>query len=666
MPWTTDDVEEHKRGLSAKKKKQWVEVANSVLRKCMADGGTEETCAASAIRQANGVVKNNEEAMIIHSIQADNYDIRTVEHQGSQHVVVPVIVMREGVHTGSHGALFHPAAELGHFIDAWNGIPITVQHPQRDGMNVSANSPDLIDGVVVGRFYNAEMYEDRVRGEAWIDVGRLQRVSPEALSSIKLKRPLDVSAGVYTDDEMNEGTWNDEEYIGIARNHRPDHVALLPGGTGACSWADGCGIRANEEKGGQENLSEELTINVLRYSGTETAAWSAPSLADFGMDSNWSDMSQADRAKVASHYLIGSASSESFGDLHFPVVGPRSGKLNERALRAVVGGRGAALQGVAAGVKSAARRRAYRLLNSEFNAELEIPNTLAVVKDFAAEGYALIQLDQSQGYREVMMALQAKLDRMDDDMKVHFLQEVYDNYLVYEVRPRSGGEASLYRRNYKVNSDSTVEFEGEPVSVRREVKYVNANERGSELMANKEEKKPCCPEKVTLLVQSENVPWQEADKEWLESLEEATVDKLIDQEKLLAQKADEQPPEETPPAQITKEQAIEVLRDVMNTPEQFFAVLPEEMRDMQIAAYSDYQAKQKAMIKEIMDNSSYTEEQLKAKSRDELQILIKMIPQKVDYSGQAGGGEPQTVDPNDVLLPPGLEVYDEKGVKVNG
>ena len=56
MSWTIADVEKHTKGLSSKRKRQWVEVANSVHAKCMADGGNEATCAASAIRQANGVV----------------------------------------------------------------------------------------------------------------------------------------------------------------------------------------------------------------------------------------------------------------------------------------------------------------------------------------------------------------------------------------------------------------------------------------------------------------------------------------------------------------------------------------------------------------------------------------------------------------------------------
>ena len=63
MPWTTGDVDKHNKGLSDKDKKQWVAVANSVLSKCVEDGGDEGECAASAIKQANGVVNEEAETM---------------------------------------------------------------------------------------------------------------------------------------------------------------------------------------------------------------------------------------------------------------------------------------------------------------------------------------------------------------------------------------------------------------------------------------------------------------------------------------------------------------------------------------------------------------------------------------------------------------------------
>lgn len=51
MPWTVNDVDKHKKGLTTAQKKQWVATANSVLKKCQDEGGSG--CEAKAIRIAN-------------------------------------------------------------------------------------------------------------------------------------------------------------------------------------------------------------------------------------------------------------------------------------------------------------------------------------------------------------------------------------------------------------------------------------------------------------------------------------------------------------------------------------------------------------------------------------------------------------------------------------
>ena len=59
MPWTTANVDHHKRGLSPAQKRRWVAVANAVLRRCQKRkaepaGG----CDALAIRVANAAMKS--------------------------------------------------------------------------------------------------------------------------------------------------------------------------------------------------------------------------------------------------------------------------------------------------------------------------------------------------------------------------------------------------------------------------------------------------------------------------------------------------------------------------------------------------------------------------------------------------------------------------------
>jgi hypothetical protein len=55
MPWTVDQVDEHKAGLTPEQKKTWVAVANDALTRCEEAGGDQ--CDVSAIRQADAVVE---------------------------------------------------------------------------------------------------------------------------------------------------------------------------------------------------------------------------------------------------------------------------------------------------------------------------------------------------------------------------------------------------------------------------------------------------------------------------------------------------------------------------------------------------------------------------------------------------------------------------------
>jgi len=269
MPWTIADVDKHKKGLTDAQKRRWVSIANSVRIKCLEEGKKEAYCDASAIRQANATVNNNNGRYGVFSINKnENYEIREEQHEGRKHIVVPVVMMVEGVHHGSHGALLHPADELGRFPEAWNGIPVVINHPEREGMNVSANSPSVLEEEKVGRVFNAYMENDKLKAEVWIDVEKLSEKSPATLELIQLGDPLDVSVGVFTEEEEQQGTWNNEQYTAIARNHRPDHLALLPGGTGACSWNDGCGIRTNQ-KGGNKLKKEESDFKTMKQECVE-------------------------------------------------------------------------------------------------------------------------------------------------------------------------------------------------------------------------------------------------------------------------------------------------------------------------------------------------------------------------------------------------------------
>ena len=254
MPWTVADVDKHKKGLTDKGKAQWCRIANSVLSRCMAKGMSEADCAASAIKQANGVVNANAVDTgyagyaTYTNKQTLSYEPKFTVHQDKAHLIVPVVMMVEGVHKGNLGAIYHKIEELGKVPASWNGIPVVVRHPEEDGVAISANSPDIIDQMIVGRVYNTNVDGDKLKAEVWFDEEKLNNICVQTLKDINSSKEVEVSLGMFADYEETEGEWHGEKYIAVAHNHRPDHLAILPDQVGACSCADGCGIGANVDQ----------------------------------------------------------------------------------------------------------------------------------------------------------------------------------------------------------------------------------------------------------------------------------------------------------------------------------------------------------------------------------------------------------------------------------
>lgn len=177
------------------------------------------------------------------------YTVRQETYQEKEYLVVPVTMMTEGVRSGSHGPVLHLAEELGKIPASWDGIPVTIGHPYVDGQYVSANSPEVLEDWAVGQIFNTEMAGTALKAEAWLEKERLLSISPEVHQSIIDNKIMEVSIGVFSEEEETEGTFDGINYHAIARNHRPNHLALLPDEVGACSIVDGCGIRVNKEGG---------------------------------------------------------------------------------------------------------------------------------------------------------------------------------------------------------------------------------------------------------------------------------------------------------------------------------------------------------------------------------------------------------------------------------
>jgi len=171
--------------------------------------------------------------------------VRHTVHEGKDTLVVPVVMIVEGV---LNGALL-TQYEFGKYPESWNGIPVPVLHPEDRGEPISANKPDVIERIV-GRIFNTWVDNGKLKAEVWIDVEKAKRMGHgQMMEALESGQTVEVSTGYFSEDRAMVGEYNGKEYMSQHINIRPDHLALLPGQIGACSVADGCGTRVNSDKG---------------------------------------------------------------------------------------------------------------------------------------------------------------------------------------------------------------------------------------------------------------------------------------------------------------------------------------------------------------------------------------------------------------------------------
>ncbi len=190
--------------------------------------------------------------------------------EGRPHTVVPMVMITQGVFNGSNGPLFYTEEELSKTPQAWDHKPIVVYHPQdTTGDGISACQPSVINNQKVGIMLNTKWVGKGLKlvSEAWIENSKADTVDPRILQAVQSKEVMEVSTGLFVDKELNEGEYNGREYTGIARNLRPDHLALLPDQIGACSVQDGAGLLRNAAKKDSSGKLAQKVTNLIKELG---------------------------------------------------------------------------------------------------------------------------------------------------------------------------------------------------------------------------------------------------------------------------------------------------------------------------------------------------------------------------------------------------------------
>ncbi len=119
MPWTYEDAVKHsKEANTEKKQKQWAAVANSVLERCVSNGGDQKTCEGKAISQASGVIKKLSDVSTNFYYLTDISDIKFLEEGDKKSAWIEIF--REGVWTHpKHGVIEGTQKLFGDFINNW-------------------------------------------------------------------------------------------------------------------------------------------------------------------------------------------------------------------------------------------------------------------------------------------------------------------------------------------------------------------------------------------------------------------------------------------------------------------------------------------------------------------------------------------------------------------
>jgi len=164
--------------------------------------------------------------------------------EGRDHLVVPAVMLTEGVFNGSDGPIYYPKKVLADDPLSWNHMPVVVYHPEQNGQNVSARDQMVLNSQKIGVLLNTAFDPDttKLKTEAWLDVERTNKIDPRIIDKLTANEKVEVSTGVFVPRAKQTGVFNGRQYKQVAKKLKPDHLAVLPDQVGACSVRDGCGL----------------------------------------------------------------------------------------------------------------------------------------------------------------------------------------------------------------------------------------------------------------------------------------------------------------------------------------------------------------------------------------------------------------------------------------
>lgn len=163
---------------------------------------------------------------------------------GREWLVVPVVALMEGVihAVNAETPEFVPATALADNPSSWDGLPLVVGHPVKDGVQISAKTPGELERRGFGVIKSTRFMNGKLGLEAWADITRLEVLGhQQMLADMRAGKPIEVSVGAHVHTRETKGAHRGKQYAAEWTAINGDHLAFLPGGRGACSVDMGCG-----------------------------------------------------------------------------------------------------------------------------------------------------------------------------------------------------------------------------------------------------------------------------------------------------------------------------------------------------------------------------------------------------------------------------------------
>ncbi len=208
--------------------------------------GTHDT-EAEAKRQLAALYASESkaaEARTLHLLGALG-QARTEMIGSREYLVVPVVALMEGVihAVNAETPEFVPFEMLKKAAESWNGKPVTLGHPKKDGKQCSAQDDGIIASHGMGtiRGMHVDALTKKMLGEALVEKSRAKKLHPDMYADLVDGKSVEVSVGAMVVTDKTAGAFNGKPFKASWTMAEGDHLAFLPGGRGACSLEMGCG-----------------------------------------------------------------------------------------------------------------------------------------------------------------------------------------------------------------------------------------------------------------------------------------------------------------------------------------------------------------------------------------------------------------------------------------